>query len=221
MSEGRFVLLFLRDAASGGLAPREFADQAGVTRATATGLLDGLERDAWVERRTNAADRRALRRRHSRRAADALSLGTAQSATLVEGLAVDQARLLNAVFPALPAPVRAQAAEVCPRGILQRLHGMGSLLFAALGSAGIDTCRSHAPDTVRGWTCFMVASQPRLDLASRLGAIRPLADDARGRIWLRNSTRPSRYWLPGPRSRPSGCAALPVKHGVRAASGRP
>ncbi|WP_315127540.1 DNA alkylation repair protein [Comamonas antarctica] len=123
---------------------------------------------------------------------DALSLGTVQSATLVEGLAVDQARLLNAVFPALPAPVLAQAAQVCARGILQRMHGMGSLLFAALGSAGIDTCRGHASDTVRGWACFMVAAQPSLDLAARLDAIRPLADDAHFgvREWAWMALRP-------------------------------
>ncbi|MEG1455356.1 MAG: MarR family transcriptional regulator, partial [Comamonas sp.] len=40
LSEGRFVLLFLLEAASAGLAPRELAEQAGVTRATVTGLLD-------------------------------------------------------------------------------------------------------------------------------------------------------------------------------------
>lgn len=61
LSEGRFVLLFLLEAAEQGLAPSALAAQAGVTRATVTGLLDGLEREALVERRSDAADRRALR----------------------------------------------------------------------------------------------------------------------------------------------------------------
>ncbi|MFV0679472.1 MarR family winged helix-turn-helix transcriptional regulator [Ottowia sp.] len=61
LSEGRFVLLFLLDAAPGGLAPAALAEQAGVTRATVTGLLDGLEREALIERHAAPGDRRALR----------------------------------------------------------------------------------------------------------------------------------------------------------------
>ncbi len=61
LSEGRFVILFLLDAASEGLAPNALAEQAGVTRATVTGLLDGLEREALIERQPVAGDRRALR----------------------------------------------------------------------------------------------------------------------------------------------------------------
>jgi len=138
-------------------------------------------------------------RKGARRGADipadllqALSQGTAQSVTLVEGLAVDQAQLLRAVFPALPAPVLAAAAEVCERGILQRMNGIGSLLFDALGSAGIAACSAHASDTVRGWACFMVGAQPELDLAARLQAIRPLADDAHFgvREWAWMALRP-------------------------------
>ena len=138
-------------------------------------------------------------RKGARRGADipaellqALSLGQAQSATLVEGLAVDQAQLLGAVFPALPARARAAAAEVCERGILQRMHGMGRLLFDALGSAGMVACSVHPSDTVRGWACFMVGADPGLDLAARLEAIRPLADDAHFgvREWAWMAVRP-------------------------------
>ncbi len=61
LSEGRFVILFLLDTASEGLAPNELAERAGITRATVTGLLDGLEREALIERQPAAHDRRALR----------------------------------------------------------------------------------------------------------------------------------------------------------------
>jgi MarR family transcriptional regulator, negative regulator of the multidrug operon emrRAB len=60
LSEGRFVLLFLLDAAADGLSPKTLAEQAGVTRATVTGLLDGLERDGMIERHSADNDRRAL-----------------------------------------------------------------------------------------------------------------------------------------------------------------
>lgn len=62
LSEGRFVLLFLLDAAGeDGLAPKDLAQRAGISRATVTGLLDGLQREGLIERQPDAHDRRALR----------------------------------------------------------------------------------------------------------------------------------------------------------------
>lgn len=61
LSEGRFILLFLLDNSPDGLAPAALAEQAGVTRATVTGLVDGLERAGLVTRHRDSTDRRALR----------------------------------------------------------------------------------------------------------------------------------------------------------------
>lgn len=60
LSEARFVMLFLLDVVPDGLAPNALAELAGVTRATVTGLLDGLEREELIARHTNVNDRRAL-----------------------------------------------------------------------------------------------------------------------------------------------------------------
>lgn len=60
LSEGRFVLLFLLQGADTPLSPHQLAERAGVTRATVTGLLDGLERDALLERHSDPADRRRV-----------------------------------------------------------------------------------------------------------------------------------------------------------------
>ncbi|WP_461209067.1 MarR family winged helix-turn-helix transcriptional regulator [Desulfocurvus sp. DL9XJH121] len=61
MSEGRFtVLALLLNAPDWCLAPSELAMASGVTRATMTGLLDGLEADGLVERRAHRSDRRKL-----------------------------------------------------------------------------------------------------------------------------------------------------------------
>lgn len=60
LSEGKFVILFLLNDQAQGLSPHELADRAGVTRATVTGLLDGLERDGFVERRSGLNDRRKI-----------------------------------------------------------------------------------------------------------------------------------------------------------------
>ncbi|AUL46989.1 MarR family transcriptional regulator [Bordetella trematum] len=61
LSEGRYILLFLLEAAPDGLAPHALASQAGVSRATVTGLLDGLQADALIERQADPRDRRARR----------------------------------------------------------------------------------------------------------------------------------------------------------------
>jgi DNA-binding MarR family transcriptional regulator len=60
LSEGKFVLLFLLHGQAGGLSPHELAERAGVTRATITGLLDGLERDGMIARRGGLEDGRKI-----------------------------------------------------------------------------------------------------------------------------------------------------------------
>lgn len=64
LSEGRFyILAFLMMEElqeHDDPHPSTIADNLGVTRATITGLLDGLERDGLVQRQHNTIDRRAL-----------------------------------------------------------------------------------------------------------------------------------------------------------------
>lgn len=122
----------------------------------------------------------------------ALSLGEMQSATLAECLALDQARLVRAVFPGLP-PHALQAVDAaCGLGVLKRMSRIGAVLLQESGIEGLDVCREHGADTVRGWACFMIGAQPELDLPARLAAIRPLADDAHFgvREWAWMAVRP-------------------------------
>jgi DNA-binding MarR family transcriptional regulator len=59
MSQGKFTVLMVLNRDPGtGLSPSELADRCGVTRATMTGLLDGLEREKLIHREGNASDRR-------------------------------------------------------------------------------------------------------------------------------------------------------------------
>ncbi|AFY86642.1 MAG: hypothetical protein CLLPBCKN_003303 [Chroococcidiopsis cubana SAG 39.79] len=61
LSVGKFTLLMqLFVAGEQGLTPSGFAERAGVTRATITGLLDGLEREKLVQRQPYPGDRRML-----------------------------------------------------------------------------------------------------------------------------------------------------------------
>ena len=56
---------------------------------------------------------------------DALSRGDLQSATLAEGLALDQARLLHTVFPDLSPQTLHAADAACQLGILKRMAQLG------------------------------------------------------------------------------------------------
>jgi DNA-binding MarR family transcriptional regulator len=64
LSQGRFtVLMLLFDKMENRAVPRtpaDLADSAGVTRATMTGLIDTLERDALVKREPDPVDRRMM-----------------------------------------------------------------------------------------------------------------------------------------------------------------
>lgn len=59
LSPGRYALLMALHGAEGALAPSEIAARIGVTRATVTGLIDGMSRDGLVEHAAPAeGDRR-------------------------------------------------------------------------------------------------------------------------------------------------------------------
>lgn len=60
LSEARFILLCILNSEEKGLSPSALADRVGATRATITGLVDGLERDGLARRNADANDRRAV-----------------------------------------------------------------------------------------------------------------------------------------------------------------
>ena len=59
---GRFnLLMMLAKCHDGDATPASLAEKTGVTRATISGLLDGLEKDGMIERRPDPDDRRLIR----------------------------------------------------------------------------------------------------------------------------------------------------------------
>ena len=59
LSQGRFtVLMLLNREPEMAMSPSDLAERSGVSRATMTGLLDGLERESLVTRRASSEDRR-------------------------------------------------------------------------------------------------------------------------------------------------------------------
>lgn len=99
LSEGKFVLLLLLLSEPSGLSPHELADKAGVTRATITGLLDGLERDRLITRRASVDDRRkivaALTGPGRKTAQKAVAEHSAWITSLLAGLAAEDRRALH------------------------------------------------------------------------------------------------------------------------------
>lgn len=99
LSEGKFVLLFLLHGQLVGLSPHELADRAGVTRATITGLLDGLERDGFVTRCSSHSDRRKitvlLTDLGKKTAADMFDEHTKWIAALFAGFTPDERKTLS------------------------------------------------------------------------------------------------------------------------------
>ncbi|MBS1986252.1 MAG: MarR family transcriptional regulator [Bdellovibrionales bacterium] len=59
LSYGRFAILMLLSRESGGVSPSDLAQRSNVTRATITGLLDGLQQKGLIRRIDDPRDHRA------------------------------------------------------------------------------------------------------------------------------------------------------------------
>jgi 3-methyladenine DNA glycosylase AlkC len=106
-----------------------------------------------------------------------LNAGTASTATLAEGLAIDFASLLAAAVPDIPSESVALVRAMAGAGITRRMETVGELLLRHLTLERLAEVAEHPADTVRGWACYVVGRAPKLKLQTRLNLIRPLADD--------------------------------------------
>ncbi|MBA0279817.1 MarR family transcriptional regulator [Stenotrophomonas maltophilia] len=101
LSEGRFIVLFLLHGAGGALPPHELAERAGVTRATVSGLIDGLQREGLLQRRSDAEDGRRLR-----------IVLTAQGKRLAETLFNQHTQWIGGLFSGLDAEEQQQLSQL-------------------------------------------------------------------------------------------------------------
>ncbi|MBN5028694.1 MarR family transcriptional regulator [Stenotrophomonas maltophilia] len=101
LSEGRFIVLFLLHGADGSLPPHELAERAGVTRATISGLLDGLQREGLLQRRSDAEDGRRLQ-----------IVLTAKGARLADALFEQHTRWIGGLFNGLDADEQQQLSRL-------------------------------------------------------------------------------------------------------------
>src|SRR3954469_7323272 len=90
-SQGKFtVLMLLNRDPDLGISPSDLADKSGVTRATITGLLDGLSREKLVVREDDTGDRRK-----------AVVRLTARGRKLLEGMLPEYYRQVSALMGGL------------------------------------------------------------------------------------------------------------------------
>lgn len=59
VSSGRYLIMMILEFRPEGMKPSEIASYLGVTQATVTGLIDGLEKTGWAKRKEHQKDRRA------------------------------------------------------------------------------------------------------------------------------------------------------------------
>lgn len=116
----------------------------------------------------------------------------AEATTLTECLAVDFATLMGHVLPDIGACALDEMRQASAAGISRRMPLAARLAAAHLGPGATAFLGAHAADTVRGWGCFVVGLAGETDLADRLAAIRPFADDPHFgvREWAWMAVRP-------------------------------
>ena len=118
-----------------------------------------------------------------------LERGELETANLVEWLAIDQRRLLEAVLEQLEwdlecAELTATAQQLSEQGIVARTAGLGRALGEATSGPGRvrrgrvlrRALATHGSDAVRTWAAFAVQVD-ELDLEHRLDRARPFAAD--------------------------------------------
>ncbi|PJL15233.1 MarR family transcriptional regulator [Stenotrophomonas maltophilia] len=115
LSEGRFIVLFLLHGAGGTLPPHELAERAGVTRATISGLLDGLQREGLLQRRHDAEDGRRLQ-----------IVLTARGKHLAEELFNQHTQWIGGLFKGLDANEQAQLSQLLGKVWLHTDSGRGA-----------------------------------------------------------------------------------------------
>ena len=102
VSQGRFtVLMLLHHCAERISTPAELAEEANVTRATMSGLIDTLEKDGLVTRGADPGDRRAVRVR-----------STAAGEEFLAKVLPDYFRFVSAMIQTLSAPERKQLVKL-------------------------------------------------------------------------------------------------------------
>ncbi len=117
----------------------------------------------------------------------ALNEGREETITLAEVLAIDMPQLLRHAARDVGLEehrdwLGAQADGLASDGVMKRLAGIGTALFAVLDNHPeraevYEALSTHPSDTVRSWATYVNVADPSLSLPDRLARARPFASD--------------------------------------------
>ncbi|WP_134685347.1 MarR family winged helix-turn-helix transcriptional regulator [Brevibacillus migulae] len=110
ISQGKFNLLMIFYKESDrSFLPSELAEKAGITRATVTGLLDGLEREGLVERKSHPKDRRMIMTRMTQKGIERMQAVLPDHflliSRLMQGLTEEDRRMLISYIERIDAEI--------------------------------------------------------------------------------------------------------------------
>ena len=121
------------------------AERAGVTRATVTGLLDGLERDGFLRREADEVDRRRVR-----------VLLSAKGSAIATKLFAEHTQWIGGLFEAL-SPERKRLGELLGKvwratDSAARVAGGGAMKEGSQDARRRTRRAGHQPGATRSWT---------------------------------------------------------------------
>lgn len=93
LSEGKMTLLLSLLTSEKGRSPHELAKDMAVSRATVTGLLDGLERDSWLQRSAVAGDSRRIHVKLTRQGKKKVEILLREHTQWMDGLFKDLSKI--------------------------------------------------------------------------------------------------------------------------------
>ncbi|MBA4249731.1 MAG: DNA alkylation repair protein [Candidatus Puniceispirillum sp.] len=107
-----------------------------------------------------------------------LNSGEHETKNLVECLSIDFRLLVLNCIPGISNSALDQIEQKKQCGIIDRMKGIGSILFKEMGVAGIDVLKNHHSDSIRGLSCYMVSYCDHLSLVDKFEMMKTLADDS-------------------------------------------
>ena len=137
----------------------------------------------------------SLKRKGARRIADIplkileqINEGKIETANLMECLAIDFSKLLQACFPTIKAASLKKMQNSHGLGWLERTRLAALILYEEYNIKVLPKLLNHTSDNVRGWAAGIVAMIPNISLAERLDLIQPIINDSnsgtRETAWL-------------------------------------
>ncbi len=126
----------------------------------------------------------SLKRKGARRIADIppkileqINQGKIETVNLIECLAIDFAKLLQACFPTIKNISLKKMQDACGLGWLERTKLAASILYEEYSIEVLPKLLHHTSDNIRGWAAGVVARIPDASLTERLALIQPIIDD--------------------------------------------